>query len=180
MSLLHDREALQSWTSLVHAVAQMVDWVHFNATREAYNQILAPRVAHAIAALANARTDPDAADDVGTELSRELAGFGWNGQHFERAVSAISLLAALKNFKVKPVRYLGCGAYARVWLAVNELTGEFTVMKHVNLDTQVSGGTGWEGCQVPERERARLATRSTPRPRRTTAFPSTCCASWPS
>ena len=139
MSLLQNRDALQSWTSLLHAVAQMVEWVHFNATREAYNHILAPRVSKAIASLEGLRVDPESAEDISSELVRVLSAYGWNGEQFERTVCAMTLLAALKGFKLKPVRYLGRGAYARVRLALNELTGEYTVMKHVNLDTKDHG-----------------------------------------
>lgn len=138
MALREHNAALNSWHTLLHTLTQMVDYVHFTASRDTFNMYIAPKVQEIIR-LMSVIDSPDSDNDMGTDLALVLAPYGWNGIIFERAVSAVSLLAALKSFKVVSERPLGRGAFATVKLAKSLLTGNYIVHKHVLLDTPEHG-----------------------------------------
>lgn len=141
MALLRSREALRLWEALLSSVAEMVDLVHFSASPQAFGNLISPRISQAIRTLSRLRVDVQAGGvNLGAELEQVLASdYGWNGHGFDRHITAMDLLSTLKSFRVVSEQSLGRGAYARVFLARNQLTGETVVHKHVQLESAEHG-----------------------------------------
>jgi hypothetical protein len=117
----------------------MVDWVHFTTTHDTFHQVVSPKIWETVSKLSGIYAGDDSKIDLGTELRQLLMEHSWNGRSFSRELSAVNLLSALKNFKVKSERTLGKGAYAKVLLARSMLTGEVVVHKHVQIDSPEHG-----------------------------------------
>jgi Protein kinase domain len=140
MALLHNHDACESWRTLLTTVTQMVDWVHLTTSVETFNSVISPKIQKALATFSGTYVDQESSTDLSTELAYFLMEhYGWNGQRFERGVDPVDLLSALKSFRVTSEKTLGKGAYARVFLARNQLTGETVVHKHVTLDSSEHG-----------------------------------------
>lgn len=139
MALLQDRDASRCWSSLLVTISQMVDWVHFTTTHDTFHQVVSPKIWETVSKLSGIYAGDGSDIDLGTELRQLLMEHSWNGRSFSREVSAVNLLSALKNFKVKSEKTLGKGAYAKVLLARSMLTGEVIVHKHVQIDSPEHG-----------------------------------------
>lgn len=139
MALLRHHEAYRQWSTLLEAVEQMVDWVHFTATVDTFNSVLAPKLVETIACF-SACVDPDTGVNLGAELDQFLRErHRWSGAQFDVHVNAVDLLSSLKSFRVVSEKPLGKGAYSRVMLARSLLTGETIVHKHVQLESAEHG-----------------------------------------
>ena len=140
MALLRHHEAYRQWNTLLEAVEQMVDWVHFTATVDTFNSLLAPKIAETVACFSRACVDPETGANLGAELDAFLCErHRWSGAQFDVHVNAVDLLSSLKSFRVVCERPLGKGAYSRVLLARSLLTGETIVHKHVRLESAEHG-----------------------------------------
>jgi Protein kinase domain len=140
MALLRSREAYRVWERLLACCTDMVDVIHFTATVAAFSDMIAPQIVQTIKLFSRLRSDAQGAVTLGGELEQFLSKHhGWNGQSFDRQVSAVDLLSSLKSFRVVSEQNLGRGAYARVYLARNQLTGATVVHKHVLLDSPEHG-----------------------------------------
>ena len=140
MALLESEEAYRSWKDLLASVKGMIDMVQYSGTKEAFNRAIAPTIVQVILQFSTLRVDGENSLDLGMELEEFLAEHhGWTGQAFEHEVSAVDFLSTLKCFRVESGQMLGRGAYARVLLARNHLTGDTAVHKHVKLDSPEHG-----------------------------------------
>jgi hypothetical protein len=140
MALLQDREAYRSWNALLASCKEMVDLVHCPSKADTFNKIIAPKIRQTVLQFSRIGLEEYKGMNLGTELEQFLAEHhGWNGEEFERLVSAVDLHSSLKCFRLVSEQTLGRGAYARVLLARNQLTGESVVHKHVQLDSAEHG-----------------------------------------
>lgn len=140
MALLESEDAYRSWNGLLASVKDMIDLVHFAGAPDTVNSMIAPKVSQVIDKFSQLPADQENVVHLGAEFEQFLAEHhGWNGRGFEHSVAAVELLSSLKCFRVESGQTLGKGAYARVLLARNHLTGDTAVHKHVKLDSPEHG-----------------------------------------
>lgn len=137
MALLRHQGAFEAWSSLLEAASQLVSSTHLQ--EGAVHDVIASQISQTIRLLSKVRSSREG-HTVGSELAHLLAKhFQWTGERFGAPVTAMELLSTLKMFRVVPEHILGRGAYARVLLAKNQLTGETVVLKNCSIESSEHG-----------------------------------------